>query len=122
MKERTMKKNYKLTAEEKAIKLETIKDNIINVLNSYENLTFKTYNNKNKISIQIEDTNTNIFEVFYTAREEFHICTKINLTKFDKDAKYHELWDMKYDLYTNTYNYLEEIIDFIFEKYNENIA
>lgn len=119
---KTLKNGIKLTQEQKAIKLAGYLENIEDVLASYENLTYKAYPKKNKIAIQIENENKNLFEVFYTLKGRFHVCTKYNLSKHDTSAQYHEKWDMGWDLYTNTYTALEEIIDFILGQYNESIG
>ena len=112
------KKNYKLTAEEKEIKLMGILEDIVATLDSIcENFTYIKYDKKHKISVQIEGE-TNLFEVFYTLKGRFHICTKYNLSKFDESAKYHELWDMGWDVYTNSYSYFVELVNFIIDEYN----
>ena len=86
-------------------------------INSYENVSAK-YNDKKKKLIAVCNKQ-NIFEVFYS--KDYHICTKIKLTDKYKIAKYHELWDMKYDIRVNTLEEMKEVIEYIFTEYNKII-
>ena len=108
-------------------KLELHHDLVLDVLAQYDNITYKDEyrlnpnTKKHKFTVQAEDSNANIFEVFYTSKDKYHICTRINLSKYSEDAQYHEKWDMFWDLYVDTSDRLSKVLDFIFEANNAQL-
>lgn len=104
----------KLTKEQK---LEMNYNRILETLANYDSVTYKNYDKKHKFTVQIENTNNNLLEIFYTTKDKFHICTRVNLSKYNKErAQYHEKWDMFWDIYTNTSAELDNIIEYIFNE------
>lgn len=87
------------------------------VINDYDNVSYK-YNDK-KSKLIIVANKQNVAEIFYS--KNYHICTKYNLLAYSKNANYHELWDMKYDIRTDNRNELEKIIDFILTEYTKTV-
>lgn len=110
-----------------AQKLELHHDLVLDVLAQYNNITYKDEYQlnpnikKHKFTVQAEDSNANIFEVFYTSKDKYHVCTRINLSKYSEDAQYHEKWDMFWDLYVTTSDKLTQVLDFIFEANNAQL-
>lgn len=100
-------------------------DIVYDVIAQYENITYKDEyqlnpaTKKHKFTIQLEDTNKNICEVFYTTKDKYHVCTRMNLGKYNENAKYHERWDMFWDLYVDTSDRLTQVLDFIFAEYDK---
>ena len=107
--------NTKMTLgnpEQNSVKLDR-RYKAVSLLNDYDNVSYK-YNDK-KSKLIVTANKQNIFEIFYG--KDYHICTKVNLINFDKTAKYHELWDMKYDIRTTEQTKLASIIDYILTEY-----
>jgi hypothetical protein len=108
-----------------AQKLEMHHDIVYDVIAQYENITYKDEyrlnpaTKKHKFTIQLEDTNKNIVEVFYTSKDKYHVCTRINLSKYSEDAQYHEKWDMFWDLYVDNSLKLTKVLNFIFEEFDK---
>lgn len=89
----------------------------LSAIYNYDIVKAKYNDKKSKLVAYI--ATTNLFEVFFG--KDYHICTKIDLTKLNKNAKYHDKWDMKYDIRVNTVKELQEVVDYIIAEYNKYV-